>query len=161
MSPDFAWLSLCKVNNKSYFPSRSVCTHFFLPLSGQKAIIRKFLFCMITKALSVSGNFLAMCSSAGSHSNGAKSNDPCKECVFFVPSFKCTLLHFQCAAAAAAAAIGWKLKTQQSKRGEKNFGKLLFSILAIEIWTFYVYFKSCVLGTVGVNQQFWMRPKSK
>lgn len=55
---------------------------------------------------------------------------PARNVLFFRP-VKCTLLHFQ--PAAAAAAISWKLKTQQGNMGKKYFWKLLlFSVSAIQ-----------------------------
>lgn len=47
---------------------------------------------------------------------------PARNVLFFRP-VKCTLLHFQ--PAAAAVAISWKLKAQQGDMGKKYFWKLL------------------------------------
>lgn len=47
---------------------------------------------------------------------------PARNVLFFHP-VKCTLLHFQ--PAAAAVAISWKLKAQQGNMGKKYFWKLL------------------------------------
>lgn len=67
---------------------------------------------------------------------------PARNVLFFQP-VKCTLLHFQ--SAAAVAAISWKPKTQQGNMGKKYFRNVLFfSIPAIQkysVFQFELYYQ--------------------